>query len=179
MSEVIAGPLAAAAALLVVAGVEKVRSPQATVDAVRALGPQVRPVLARLLGVTEVLAGAGCLVAPSVLAFDAALTVLYVVFAGFVALLLLRGVTDVSCGCLGAEEARPSRLHLAVNLACAGIGGLALTAGPQDVVSVLDSVPLAGVPFVIATATVAYLAYHALSALPNALNAYEPPLRGE
>lgn len=94
MPDAIAGPLAAAAALLAVAGVQKLRRPEATIDAVRALGLDAPPVSARLLGVVELAVGAGCLAFPSVVALDAALAALYAAFAGFVALLLARGVED-------------------------------------------------------------------------------------
>lgn len=73
MPDAIAGPLAAAAALLAVAGVQKLRRPEATIDAVRALGLDAPPVSARLLGVVELAVGAGCLAFPSVVALDAAL----------------------------------------------------------------------------------------------------------
>jgi hypothetical protein len=177
--DAIAGPLAAAAALLAIAGVEKIRRPVPTIDALRALGLDAPPLSARALGVVELAIGLGCLAAPSLVALDAALAALYAGFAGFVALLLLRGVEDVSCGCLGAEESRPSVVHLALNLACAGIGVAAVVAGPRDLPQVLSDTPLAGAPFVLAVATAAYLAYKAMTLLPRALSAYQHPIRGD
>jgi len=74
---------------------------------------------------------------------------------------LRRGSPVSSCGCFGKADSPPTVSHVVLNLAAAGShpGTLAL----------LRHQPLAGIPLVGLSATVAYLAYLVMTALPTAL----------
>lgn len=118
------------AGLLLVAGIAKVRRPAATTESLALAGLPDRPVLARGLGVGEVV------LAMVVLATGhrvAALAVAgaYAVFAG-VAAWLLR--TDQgSCGCFGEVDAPLTRVHVVTNVVLAVGAAAAAIAGPAPV----------------------------------------------
>src|SRR5579871_1193327 len=97
----VAAPLVSVpAAVLVVAGVAKLRSPGAAVEALRAAGLTAGRVRARAVGAAEALAGAAVLAVPSrpTLVLAALLYAALTVFA----VRLLRSGPVASCGCFGA-----------------------------------------------------------------------------
>lgn len=113
------------AGLLLLAGVAKVRAPAAAADSLALAGLPDRPVLARLLGVGEVVLALAVLVTGHVLA-AIALALAYAAFTG-VSWWLLR--TDQgSCGCFGAVDAPLSRIHVVTNAAVAVAAAGAATA---------------------------------------------------
>lgn len=113
------------AGLLLLAGVAKVRAPAAAADSLALAGLPDRPVLARLLGVGEVVLALAVLVTGHVLA-AIALALAYAAFTG-VSWWLLR--TDQgSCGCFGEVDAPLSRIHVVTNAAVAVAAAGAATA---------------------------------------------------
>ncbi len=125
------------AALVAVAGVAKVRRPAATTESLALAGLPDRPVLARLLGVGEVVLAVTVLATGSRIAV-AALALAYLAFTG-VSWHLLR--TDQgSCGCFGEVDAPLSRIHVATNVvlavaaAVAALGSPPATSSPGEVV---------------------------------------------
>ncbi|MCU1693272.1 MAG: hypothetical protein JWM64_2363 [Frankiales bacterium] len=149
---VLAGPFLAAAALLVVAGAQKLSDPA---PLVRALRPPGGARTVRLLAAVEVVVG----LSAGTGSRGAALAVAgsYAVFTAVVVRALLRGGVLASCGCFGRADTPPTRTHVVV------------TAGAV-VVALLVAVDPAPVPWDVAVlvpaAAVAATAYLALAVLP-------------
>ncbi len=99
MSDVLTGPVLAAAGLVCVTAVAKLRRPDGAVRALGALGLPARAWAVWALCGVELAAGAGALLAPAPASL-AVLAGLYVTFAGAGAALRGRGV---GCGCFGDD----------------------------------------------------------------------------
>ena len=161
----LAGPFAAVAVLLGVAGVAKVVRPDAAAAALRAAGLPGRPSLVRGLGTFEA-AVAGLALGlgdrPSAVLVAAA----YAAFAMFVLRLIGRR-SGAGCGCFGQTEAPVGGIHLVANLvmAAVAVGAAVWPAGP--VTEAAADQPLLGLPFLVLTAVCAWLAYLVLTLLPD------------
>jgi Methylamine utilisation protein MauE len=168
----VAAPLVSVpAAVLVVAGVAKLRAPASAAAALRAAGlPSGRP-LARAVGAAEVAAGTAALAVPSrpALALAAAL---YAALA-CVAVRLLRAADLASCGCFGVD-APPSRVHVLFDAGAALVLAAAALSPPPAVAALAVRAPLAGVGLVVACAAAAYAVTLVLAHLPQAVAAYRP-----
>jgi hypothetical protein len=169
---VLAAPFFIAAGLLVVSGVGKLVRPAGAASALRSAGLPGGRVVARALGLVEVAVGAAALWRPGP-ATAAAVVVLYLGFAAFlVRLLRLGGAT--SCGCVGAADAPPSRLHVALDLVAAAVAaGVAVWPVPS-VPSAVAGSPLAGVPLVIGLVGAGALLAVAVVEVPRAWRSYRP-----
>jgi hypothetical protein len=164
--DLLAGPYAAAAALLVVAGAPKTVKPGTTVLALRSVRMPAASWLVRVLGAAEVVIGTAALTVGG--RAPAALVALsYAGFAAFVALAMARGGVLSSCGCFGKPDTPPTRLHLTMNLLAAGLAAAVATAPAAGLPAVVADQPLAGVPFLMLTATCVWFAYLALAELPT------------
>jgi hypothetical protein len=125
VANLLTGPVLAACALLLVAGVGKLRDPQRMVPALRALGLPARPRAVRLLGVLEIAAAlAGLCIGPA--------AVVVALFYGALALVawnLHRRAPAVPCGCLGGEATPVSTGHVALNVVATlvAIGSISTT----------------------------------------------------
>lgn len=126
--EVASGAAAVACSLvLLTAGVLKVRHPSTFTSQI--ISYQIVPRrVAALLGHTlpglEMLAGLLILLAPRIGGPLCAL--LFLSFAGAVGINVLRGRTELTCGCFGPSGRQPIRAsHVVVNLLLAGSAGLA------------------------------------------------------
>ena len=146
-----AGPLYAAAALLVAAGAQKVADPQPLVRAFRSLRVSVPPVLVRALALTEVLVGTTALVTGNAVG----VAVSYAAFTVFILVARARGGVLASCGCFGKRDVPPTRTHAGVT---AGFAAAALTGAP-------GALPLE-LPLLVTTAAVAVTAYLVMAVLP-------------
>jgi Methylamine utilisation protein MauE len=160
------------AAVLVVAGVGKLRAPAAAAEALRGAGLPSGWGRARAVGAVEAAVGAFALAAPSppVLVLAAAL---YAALAAFAVRLLRSAAPVASCGCFGAD-APPSRLHAGFDVAGAAILGLAALSPPAGVPALAARAPLAGVGLVAGCAAAAYAVTLVLGHLPQAAAAYRP-----
>jgi hypothetical protein len=166
----LAGPFAIAATLLLVGGVLKARRPGDTAHALRALGLPSSIILVRAGGVLEALVGAVALaVGDRVTASLLALS--YLGFALFVAQAMRRDAPISSCGCFGRVDTPPSRLHVVLNLAAAGVGTAVALQPGAGLPEVLHEQPLLGVPFLALVALGASLAFLSLGALPRLASA--------
>lgn len=113
----VAGPFWIAAALLVLAGAQKVVSPRSTVDALRALGLSFPPVLVRFGAGAEAVVGAVALTT-GWRALAGVVGLLYLSFVAFLSVRLRRdGDAAAPCGCLGAHDAPPTPTHLVITVA--------------------------------------------------------------
>jgi hypothetical protein len=175
----VAGPFAAFALLLAVAGVAKAVRPRSTSRALRAAGLPSGAGLVRLLGAGEaVLAAAALTVAgpvPAVL-----VTISYASFAGFVGYAKARGLAISSCGCFGKPDTPPTTAHLVVNLAAAVLAAIAAITPGRSPLGQLAHSPGAGVPFAALVIVIAALSYLALAEWPRLvavlrLNGPNPP----
>jgi hypothetical protein len=164
---VLAGPFAVASLLLVVGGAAKVRRPDDTARAFRALGVLSSPPLVRLLAAGEMAVGAAALLAGGRL-----VTVLvaasYLGFSAFVLLAMLRGGVLSSCGCFGSTDTPPTFVHVLVTLGLAAVS-LATVADPVGpLLDGLSGQPLIGLPFLALIGCCVWMAYAALAILPRA-----------
>lgn len=115
------GPFVAALVLLGGAGFAKVLRPIPTMTALAAVGlTRGARCLVVMLGCLELIVCAVALASPKMVPALAA-SALYAAFAAFVAFLLLKGKTEVSCGCFGQEGMAIHPLHVAVNTALAAV----------------------------------------------------------
>jgi hypothetical protein len=162
----LAGPYAAAAALLVVAGAPKVVKPGTSVLALRSMRLPAAGWLVRLLGAVEVLIGTAAIAVGG--AVPAGLVAgSYAGFAAFVAIAMARGGVLSSCGCFGKPDTPPTRLHMTMNLSAAAVAAAVAVDPLRGLGSELADQPLAGVPFLALTATCVWFAYLALAELPT------------
>ena len=169
-----AGPLFAAALLLVGSGGVKLWRPDATRIALRTGGLPSTPSAARALGVAEVAIAAYALIAGGRLA-AALVAVTYLGFAGYAERLRRVGRGSVGCGCFGASSAPVSRIHVAVDLAVAAAVTGAVISPASSVSQALADTPWAGTVFAGFTLVLAWLLLVALTALPEALAATRAP----
>ena len=160
---------ASAAVLLLVAGVAKLARPA---DGFAGLvGFRARPVLVRILGGGEIVAGAGALWLGGPLAASA-VGLLYAAFALAVLRALLTGAE--SCGCFGRLDAPPSRVHVLGNLALAAVSFVAAGADVAPVQAIAQSIsdrPAFGAVLALEIVLMAGLGLVAFTALTEALGA--------
>lgn len=156
-----------AAGVLAIGGAAKLRDPAATSPMLQALGLPSRPSLARLLGLVEVVVGAGAFFLGGVV--WAALVAAF--YAGFTpAVLRLRAVgADVSCGCFGRSSAPPTLVHATVDAVAAVVALAAAVTAAPGFLDVRPELPAAGVPQLIVSFVAMGLGVTVLTALPEAL----------
>ena len=158
-------PYAAAAVLLLVAGVPKVLDPGPTSRAAEQAGLPSSAAVVRLLGAAEAVVGTVALLVGGPLP-AAAVAVLYLCFAGVVTRALVRGDVD-SCGCFNGDDSPPSVLHVVLDLGLAA-SAVAVALGPAES-WVRLAVVEPGTTLVIAVlvAAVAALVYVVMARLPR------------
>lgn len=161
--------LAAAALLLFVAGVAKVRTPGPAAQMLVTVWPRIRPVrrarlVARTVGVIEGAAAVATLVTGSRAAIVVLLLCYLVVTA--VAVRLAFGRERASCGCFGAADGAVGVPHLVVDVAAVMVAAWAAARPPGGVGSLFDDGALTGVTLVLQVVLLTALAYLSLTALP-------------
>jgi hypothetical protein len=167
----LAPPFFAAAILVVLSGLAKLRRPGPAIRALRSLRLPFGPWTVRAIGGAELLIGLMCLVAPS-RPSAVALAVLYAAFAGFLVLVIGARVPGASCGCLGDHEAPPTFPHVLLNVVAVATAALVAVAPPQGIIAFSAGQPMLGLPFLLGTALIAYLAYLAAAFLPELFTSY-------
>lgn len=169
----LAVPFFAAALVLVLSGVAKLRQPGSLVRLLGSVGIPAGPVGVRAFSLVESAVGTICLIAPG-RAAAMALGSLYVVFAAVLACILARRLEVASCGCAGDRDLPPSWIHVALNLAAAATALASAVTGPAfgGLAPTAAHLPLAGAGFVVGVATTAWLAVLCAAHLPTVLFAY-------
>jgi hypothetical protein len=162
-AEVLLPPLLAAATILVLAGLAKLWQPEPAIRFAATLGVPLPWFFVRVAATVEILLGLGALWRPRPAAI--AIALLYALFTGLVARQLLQG-GDLPCGCLGAREVVPSRLHLFLNGACACVGCLAAMVPPPAFATFAAAQPFAAVLVVFAAVAVGLLSQAGLVYAP-------------
>ena len=161
-------PYAAAAVLLAVAGVPKVRDPGDLVRAVRSVGMPFGRRAVRAFAVAEVVVALAALLVPSRLT-AAALALMYAGFTAFVVLALRRGGVLSSCGCFGRADTPPTPAHALVTGA-ASVVGLLVAVDPPGAgawSALADSGAGAVLGLVALVALVGFLAWQVMAVLPT------------
>jgi hypothetical protein len=152
----LAGPFFMSAALLVITGVPKVTNPGGTARALYSLGVPATLNTERAIGVVEVGAGMAALLFGG-RAAAAAIALVYIGFSLFIAL-ALRSEEVRNCGCFGERDVPPSRLHLGIDLAAAGVAIVLVFRPIGAITTVMGETPWAGVPLLLLVAMGAGLA---------------------
>lgn len=166
----LAGLVFAAALLLGSAGVGKAASPGSTRIALRSAGLPATALVARGLGVVEVLIAVAALVVGGPVA-TGLVAASYLGFAWFARRLQVKTRGAAPCGCFGSSSAPVGTLHVALDLLIAvGVAAAALDA-PGPIWEAAGETPWGGVPFVGLALLLTWMLYAALTALPEALAA--------
>jgi len=169
----LAGPFAAAAVLLGVAGVLELRRPAATVGALRAMGLPASPVAVRLGACVALVVSVGAIATAGRL-FASLVALAYLGFSAFVAAAFTRGTPLASCGCFGRDDTPATVGHLVIDLGAVAIAAL-VAVGPGDrgwdAAGLGARSPMVVALFVVLTACTTAFAYLALTALPRLIPA--------
>ncbi|MEQ8840082.1 MAG: hypothetical protein RIB98_03805 [Acidimicrobiales bacterium] len=157
---------AAAALLLLVAGLAKIVRPAPTTELLSTLGLPDIAALAVAIGVAESVIGIAALVIGGPVT-AAATGVLYAGFVVVVWRALAAGAT--SCGCFGRVDAPPSWIHVVGNVGLAAVSFVAM--GGDTPIELMDGQPAGGAGFVLLVGVLAGLALVMFTALPEAIGA--------
>lgn len=160
----LAGPFFMFSTLLVISGAPKLVDPRSTSRALEAIGLPPHLWLGRLVGAIEIAVGLGALAFGGRL-MAGGVTLLYTGFAGFI-FVALRTDRVKSCGCFGAADSPPSRLHLVIDLAAAATAGALVVSPIGDIVAVMRATPWGGVPLLVLVVVGAWLSLLVLTLLP-------------
>ncbi|WP_375487524.1 MauE/DoxX family redox-associated membrane protein [uncultured Jatrophihabitans sp.] len=167
--------VAAAAVLLVVSGVAKIRHPEPASALVRRLLHRPREryrsvLLVRGIGVGELAVGTAALAAGSRTAL-ALLAAAYVGFAVVAVLALRDGAARTPCGCFGSADSPLGPAHLVLDAvaAVAGVAGAVRPSGPA--LGLLDGAGLTAAVACVQVLLLASLGYLAVTSLPALLAA--------
>ena len=159
----VAGPFLAAAGLLVLAGVPKVRDPLPLVRALRAAGMPAGRLLVRAFAVAEIAVGSWAVVAPGRLSAGL-VAAAYLVFTAFVVRVLMRGGVLGSCGCFGKPDTPATRTHTALT-GFAALTALAVTLDPP--VGAWSAVDATSLTILGLAAVIGFLAWQVMAVLPS------------
>jgi hypothetical protein len=163
-------------ALLVLAGVLKVRSPWPAAGSLALVGARLPATAVRALGAAEIVLGGVAFVRPSTISAGA-VAVAYGSFAVFIAALRRRG-QGVDCGCFGAGGAGATWAHVGLNAAACLAAVASVLAPPPGAAWILARTPVVLIPLVCGLAAAALAAYAAFTLLPDAWRAYGSGERG-
>lgn len=152
--------------VLILAGAAKVLSPSPTATALRELKIPKPLLMARVMGVAEVILGCAA-IATGAAVLWALVALAYASFAIFI-LWALGGTNAVgSCGCFGHEDTPPTPGHAAFNAAAAAIAALAVATPVR--LGDYDGSVYEGVVAVLLIGTAIALVIASLTSLPRTL----------
>jgi hypothetical protein len=163
--EAATAPLLVASALLVAAGLPKLRTPAPTTGALRSVGIRVPDAAVRAGGAAEAVLGTVAILTGAPLAATLVATS-YVGFSAFLVVALSRGGMVASCGCLGRPDTPPTRSHLLLTVALATASAVAAVTGATGIVDFGVSAP--SLTLVALTALTGWLAWTVFALLPHA-----------
>jgi len=168
VADVLTGPFAAAAIVVAVAGIAKLRAPAVATAALSELGLPSAAWIVRLLGVAELALAAWCLMDPGLVG-AAALGCCYLAFA-LTSLALAR--RRAACGCFGEHEQPASLGQSAISGALATICFAAAAVTPRDAGWVLSRPAGQAAVLALGIAGCAYALVLAYTQLPAAWGAW-------
>jgi hypothetical protein len=161
-----AGPLLAAAALLVAAGGAKAWRPEGTARALGEAGIPAGPSVVRIVSGAEAALGvAAASVGGPLLA--GAVSASYLAFTAFIVTALVRGWPLSSCGCFGERDSPPTVMHVLVDVGLAVGAAAAAEQGGGAPLVLAAHRPGWGAAMILVAAVTAGLAYLALVRLPQ------------
>jgi len=164
------GPALVVAALLALAGAQKLVDPIMTVGALRALHLPSSPLLVRAGSAVELALAVGALtVGGAVLWWLVAAS--YLAFGAFVVAALRHGTMIGSCGCFGREDTPPHATHVVLNALLAALAGAVAVRSPAAPVEALGDHPGSAVVVVSLAAVALWALRAAYVDLPRALAA--------
>lgn len=163
MWSLVGGPFLAAAALLVLAGLPKLKDPLPLVRAMRSARLPASRRLVRALAAAEVLVGVAAFTWPSRLT-AAAVAASYAGFSVVVLLVRRRGGVLGSCGCFGKPDTPATRTHAAVTAVLA-VAAAALAVDPGGAARWSELSP-AFVVLLAYAGLLTWLAYLVMAVLP-------------
>ena len=162
---VLSAAVGAAAMLLIVAGLAKLRTPDPAAAMLRGFWPRLRGrAYARTAGVVEVAAGSLALATGNCLA----LTVCYLALL-VVAVRLATLPQRAACGCFGSADGEVGVAHLVLDTAGLAVAAWGVLASAGSVATLFDGSALTGVAAAAQAVLLAALGYLSITALP-ALN---------
>jgi hypothetical protein len=160
------GPATVVALVLAVAGIGKFRAPSNALAAWDALGLPGRSMGIRVVAALELVVAVGVLCGSEIAAW--AMAVIYLAFAGVVALLLRRGHREISCGCFGVPATPLRPMHAVLDVVCAAVAVWTATAGTPTVLDAVRDDALAGSLTLLAALVGTYVLALSLTRLPLA-----------
>jgi hypothetical protein len=168
VADALTPPLLVAAAVLLVAGLAKLRAPNGAVRALRSLGAPAAPLLVRAFAFGEVALAAWALIHPNRFVV-AGLAAAYASFAATAAALARR---NASCGCFGAASPPASAAQASISAAFAAVALASVLTSVHGVGWLLNRSTTAAIVLVTATAGAAYAAVVAYTEIPSAWSAW-------
>ena len=163
-------PALAVAALLALAGAQKLLDPTMTVGALRALRWPASPLLVRVGSGLELALGVAAIaVGGRVLWALVALS--YLAFAAFVSVALRTGTMIGSCGCFGREETPPHPIHVVLDVGLVGLATAVAIGAPEAPIDALADQPADAVGLVLLVGLAVFLLHAAFVELPRTLTA--------
>jgi len=154
----VTAPFLAAAAILAVAGVAKIRRPDDTARALIVAGLPAHRRLVRAGALAEVAVGAAAVAVPGPVT-GTLVAASYAAFTLFVGLALARGWPLSSCGCFGRPDARPGYVHLLLDAGAAAAAIWWAVGAPSGIGPLFVHSPWHGIPLALVAAVIAGLAY--------------------
>lgn len=154
-------PALAAAALLALAGAQKVLDPTTTVGALVALRVPATPGLVRTGAAVELAIGVAAVTVGGPVPW-ALVAASYLAFSAFVVVALQRGTPIGSCGCFGRADTPPSWAHVVVNDGWAVVAvaaAITLDRAPLDELADRPGPALAALAVAAAFAAASYAVY--------------------
>jgi hypothetical protein len=171
------GPALVVAALLALAGAQKLLDPTMTVGALRALRLPSSPPLVRAGSVAELALGVAAIVVGGPILW-ALVALSYLAFGAFVVAALRQGTMIGSCGCFGREETPPHASHVVLNLALAATAVAVAAQSPGAPIDALADHPGTAVVLVGLVGLGLFLLHVAFVELPRTLAAGRDPSGG-
>ena len=166
-------PALVAAALLALAGAQKLLDPTMTVGALRSLRLPASSLLVRVGSAAELALGIAAITVGGTIVWGL-VALSYLAFAAFVLAALRSGTMIGSCGCFGRDETPPHPLHLVLDLGLAAVAGAMAVTDPTPPLEALADHPADAVAIVAAAVLALFLLYAAFVDLPRTLGLRRP-----
>lgn len=164
-------PALALAALLALAGAQKVLDPTMTSGALRALRLPSSPWLVRAGAAAELALGVAAIAVGGPVLWGL-VAASFLAFAAFVGAALRSGTMIGSCGCFGREETPPHPGHVVLNVLLAGFAGaVAVVGGAAPAAAVADAPALDAVAVVGLAGVAVWLLWALFVVAPRAATA--------
>ncbi|MSO86005.1 MAG: hypothetical protein EXQ71_00615 [Acidimicrobiia bacterium] len=162
-------PALVVAALLALAGAQKLLDPTMTVGALRALGLPARSGWVRLGSGAELVLGLAAITVGGALVWSL-VGLSYGAFGAFVVLARRSGTMIGSCGCFGRDETPPHPIHVVLDVFLAGVAVAMAGWSSAPPLDALIDAPGVAVVIVALSALALVLVYAAFVDLPRALS---------